>query len=289
MSSYARPEVLVSTDWALANLATPGIRFVEVDVDTKAFDAGHIPGAVAFNWQTQLQDQLRRDIISREDFERLLSRAGIREDDTVVLYGDNNNWFAAYAFWLFRIYGHRDVRLINGGRSKWLSEDDKPLTTDLAENVPSNYRAREPDASIRALLPDVIDAVRAGGVNLVDVRSPDEFIGKVIAPPGMTETAQRAGHIPGARSVPWATAVNSDGTFRSADQLRQIYLESAGVDPARPTIAYCRIGERSSHTWFVLRYLLGIEDVRNYDGSWTEYGSVVGVPIERGIPQPALA
>lgn len=281
MSGYAHPEVLVSTAWVREHLNDPAVRLIEVDVDTKAHTAGHIPGAVAFNWQTQLQDQVTRDILSRADFERLLSSAGVKNTDTVVLYGDNNNWFAAYAFWLFKIYGHADVRLMNGGRTAWLADEKNPLTTEPARVTPSRYQAKEPDASIRALVSDVLSAVKAGSHNLVDVRSPDEFTGKLIAPPGMTETAQRAGHVPGAKSVPWAKAVNPDGTFKSVDELRQIYLKDASVAEAKPTIAYCRIGERSSHSWFVLKYLLGLKDVRNYDGSWTEYGSMVGVPIER--------
>lgn len=281
MSGYADQSVLVSTDWVKENMGKPGIRLVEVDVDTKAYDAGHIRGAVGFNWQTQLQDQVRRDIPTRQEFERLMSEAGVSNGDTVILYGDNNNWFAAYAFWLFKLYGHKDVRLMNGGRAKWLAEDDKELTIKKPVVKPTMYRASEPDLSLRAMVTDVLAAVRSRGANLIDVRSPDEFSGKVIAPPGMTETAQRGGHVPGARSVPWATAVQKDGTFKPVEELREIYLKGAEVDPARPTIAYCRIGERSSHTWFVLRHLLGLKDVRNYDGSWTEYGSMVGVPIEK--------
>src|SRR5688572_12778501 len=225
MAMYAYPEVLVETDWVKRNLGKSSIRLVEIDVDTKAYAAGHIPGAVGFNWQTQLQDQLRRDIISKESFEKLMSDAGINPSDTVVLYGDNNNWFAAYGFWLFKIYGHRDVRLMNGGRAKWLNEDDKELTTEVPSPRPVPYKATETHDELRALLPDVMKASRERAANLVDVRSPDEFTGKVIAPPGMTETAQRGGHIPGARSVPWSTAVNPDGTFKSADELRAIYLD----------------------------------------------------------------
>lgn len=281
MTAYANPDVLVSTDWVKQNLGKPHVRLVEVDVDTKAYEAGHIEGAVGFNWQTQLQDQVSRDILDKAAFEKLLSDAGIRREDTVVLYGDNNNWFAAYAFWLFKIYGHPDVRLMNGGRVKWLNEDDKALVVAKPAVTPSRYAATGPDLSLRARIADVLKATGSGVVNLVDVRSADEFTGKVIAPPGMTETAQRAGHIPGAANVPWATAVAPDGTFKSAPELKEIYLGKAGVDPRRETIAYCRIGERSSHTWFVLRYLLGLENVRNYDGSWTEYGSMVGLPIER--------
>jgi len=273
--------VLVETDWVKANLGKPGIKLVEVDVDTKAYDAGHIPGAVGFNWQTQLQDQVRRDIIGREAFESLMGGAGISPGETVVLYGDHNNWFAAYGFWLFKVYGHKDVRLMNGGRVKWLNEKDKPLVTEVTPVTPVKYEVTALHVNLRALLPQVFQAQK-GGWNLVDVRSPDEFTGKVIAPPGMTETAQRGGHVPGAKSIPWNMAVNQDGTFKTADELREIYLQQKGVDPKRHTIAYCRIGERSSHTWFVLKYLLGINNVKNYDGSWTEYGSLVGVPIEKG-------
>jgi thiosulfate/3-mercaptopyruvate sulfurtransferase len=281
MAVYAKPEVLVETDWVKANLGKPGIKLVEIDVDTKAYDAGHIPGAVGFNWQTQLQDQVRRDVLTKEAFESLMGGAGISPSDTVVLYGDNNNWFAAYGFWLFKVYGHKDVRLMNGGRIKWLNEKDKPLVTEVPPVTPAKYEVTTVHLNLRALLPQVVDAQKRGW-NLVDVRSPDEFTGKVIAPPGMTETAQRGGHIPGAKSIPWNMAVNPDGTFKQADELRQIYFEQRGVNSAKHTIAYCRIGERSSHTWFVLKYLLGLSNVKNYDGSWTEYGSVIGVPIEKG-------
>jgi thiosulfate/3-mercaptopyruvate sulfurtransferase len=279
--AYAHPEVLVSTDWVKAHLGQPGIRLVEIDVDTKQYEAGHLPGSVGFNWQTQLQDQLNRDILDQAGFEALLGSTGITPEDTVIVYGDNNNWFAAYGFWLFKLYGHRDVRLMNGGRQKWLNEDDKELVTDVPTFTPGRYTAQPADLRLRARLPEVFDVVRQHAHNLVDVRSNDEFTGKVIAPPGMTETAQRGGHIPGAKNVPWSTAVNPDGTFKSADDLRALYLAEKGVDPARPTIAYCRIGERSSHTWFVLKYLLGLDDVKNYDGSWTEYGNVIGAPIEK--------
>jgi thiosulfate/3-mercaptopyruvate sulfurtransferase len=281
MARYANPEVLVETNWVKENLGKPGIKLIEIDVDTKAYDAGHIPGAVGFNWQTQLQDQVRRDIISKEAFEKLVGGAGVSPNETVILYGDNNNWFAAYGFWLFKIYGHKDVRLMNGGRVKWLNEGDKPMTTDVPKVTPVTYKASSPNLELRAMLPQVFEAQK-GGWNLVDVRSPDEFTGKVIAPPGMSETAQRGGHIPGAKSVPWSTAVNQDGTFKSPDELQQIYLQQKGVDPKKDTIAYCRIGERSSHTWFVLKYLLGLNNVKNYDGSWTEYGNVVAAPIEKG-------
>ena len=282
MANYTHPEVLVSTDWVKDNADKPGIRLVEIDVDTKAYDAGHIPGAVGFNWQTQLQDQVRRDIIGKDAFENLASDAGISPKDTVILYGDNNNWFAAYGFWLFKVYGHKDVRLMNGGRVKWLNEKDKVLTTDPPKITPTQYKVTETHLELRAMLPEVMEISRTAKANLVDVRSPDEFSGKVIAPPGMSETAQRGGHIPGAKSVPWSTAVQPDGTFKSADDLQSLYFQQKGVDPKKPTVAYCRIGERSSHTWFVLKYLIGIDHVKNYDGSWTEYGNIVAAPIEKG-------
>ena len=285
--SYANPHKLVTTDWVKENLGKPGIKLVEVDVDTKAYDAGHIEGAIGFNWQTQLQDQVTRDILSKQALEELLGAHGISNQDTVILYGDNNNWFAAYALWLLEVYGHREVKLMDGGRVKWLNEDDKKLVTDAPKLSPVRYTASEPNLALRARVQDVLKAVESQSHNLVDVRSPDEFSGKIMAPPGLSETAQRAGHIPGAKSVPWSTAVKPDGTFKAIEDLRKIYLENAQVDGARPTIAYCRIGERSSHTWFVLKYLLGLSDVRNYDGSWTEYGSMIGLPIEKMEQQPA--
>ena len=274
-------EVLVSTDWVARHLGRPTPRLVEVDVDTRAYDAGHLPGAVGFNWETQLQDRVRRDIVGKDAFEALVGAAGITRDDVVVLYGDHNNWFAAYAFWLFKLYGHEDVRLMDGGRVKWLAEEARPLTAEVPAIRPARYVAAAPNLALRARIDEVLRAIERASHNLIDVRSADEFTGKVIAPPGMSETAQRGGHIPGARSVPWSSAVNPDGTFKSRQELEHIYLDGAKVDPTRPTIAYCRIGERSSHTWFVLRYLLGLDDVKNYDGSWTEYGSMVGLPIER--------
>ncbi len=281
MTDYAHPEMLVTTDRVKEHLGKTGIKLVEIDVDTKAYEAGHIPGAVGFNWQTQLQDQIRRDIISQQAFEKLAGGAGITPSDTVIVYGDHNNWFAAYGLWLFKIYGHQDVRLMNGGRIKWLNEPDKPLTAEVTKVTPTTYKVTQTNLELRAFLPQVFEASQGGHWNLVDVRSPDEFTGKVIAPPGMTETAQRGGHIPGAKSVPWSLAVAVDGTFKSADELQKIYLEEKGVDPKKDTIAYCRIGERSSHTWFVLKYLLGLENVKNYDGSWTEYGNLVAAPIEK--------
>jgi len=281
MADYAHPEVLVTTDWVKDNLGKPGIKVVEIDVDTKAYDAGHIPGAIGFNWQTQLQDQVSRDIIGKEGFEKLVGGAGISPSDTVILYGDNYNWFAAYGFWLFKTYGHKDVRLMNGGRQKWLNEADKDMNADRPSPKPGTYQVAEAHPEYRSKMAEVLEVAKGRKANLVDVRSPDEFTGKVIAPPGMSETAQRGGHIPGAKSVPWNTAVGPDGTFKSVDELRKIYLEQQGVDPKKETIAYCRIGERSSHTWFVLKYLLGLDNVKNYDGSWTEYGNLVGAPIEK--------
>ena len=279
-----RPDVLVSTDWVAQHLSDESIRLVEVDVDTTAYESGHIPGAIGFNWQTQLQHRVRRDIISREEFEQLLSESGISNDHTVILYGDNNNWFAAYAFWLFSIYGHEKLYLMDGGRKKWLAEG-RPLTTDVPRYPRTRYQAEEPDWTLRAYSAQVMQAIGNPQVALVDVRSPQEFTGEVIAPLGMTETAQRGGHIPGAVNIPWAQAVNEDGTFKTVDELRALYA-SKGVTPDKEVIAYCRIGERSSHTWFVLRHLLGYPHVRNYDGSWTEWGNLVGAPIERD--QPAL-
>ncbi|MGH9861852.1 MAG: sulfurtransferase [Candidatus Acidiferrales bacterium] len=279
MGDYANKEVLVSTQWVAEHLDDPRVRVIEVDVDTTAYDQGHAPGTVGWNWQTQLQDAVRRDLIGKAAFEQLAGQSGIASDTTVVLYGDNNNWFAAWAFWEFKYYGHRDVRLMNGGRKKWV-EEKRPLTTDAPQLTPATYQAKEPDNSIRARREEVFALLGQGTHNLVDVRSPDEFTGKIIAPPGMSETAQRGGHIPGAKNIPWSKAVNEDGTFKSYEELRQLY-DSAGVEALKPTVAYCRIGERSSHTWFVLRYLLGFQKVKNYDGSWTEWGNLIEAPIER--------
>jgi thiosulfate/3-mercaptopyruvate sulfurtransferase len=272
--SYANPQALVSTQWVADHLNDPSIRLLEVDVDTAAYAQGHAPGAVGINWTTQLGDPIRRDIPSKEAWEQLLSRAGVSNDTRLIFYGDNNNWFAAFAYWVAQIYGHRNAALMNGGRKKWEAEG-RPMTTDEPSHQATQYRAQEPDFRYRAYLKDVL----AHTGKLVDVRSPAEYSGEVIAPPGMTETAQRAGHVPGAQSIPWAQAANEDGTFKSLDELKQLY-QTKGVTPDAPVIAYCRIGERSSHTWFVLKELLGYPDVKNYDGSWTEYGSVVGVPIE---------
>ncbi|GAB2654297.1 sulfurtransferase [Nocardia goodfellowii] len=275
----ARSDVLVSVDWAEENLNTPGVVFVEVDEDTSAYDGGHIEGAVRLDWKNDLQDQVRRDFVNQEQFSDLLSTRGIANDDTVVLYGGNNNWFAAYAYWYFKLYGHNDVKLLDGGRKKW-ELDGRPLSRDAVNRPATSYKASAPDLSIRAFRDEVIAAI--GTKNLVDVRSPDEFSGKILAPAHLPqEQSQRPGHIPSAINVPWSKAANEDGTFKSDAELAEIY-KAAGLDGDKETIAYCRIGERSSHTWFVLQELLGHSNVKNYDGSWTEYGSLVGAPIELG-------
>ncbi|MEU8155385.1 sulfurtransferase [Micromonospora sp. NPDC048986] len=275
----SRDTALVSAEWAEKNLDAPGVVFVEVDEDTSAYETGHIAGAIKIDWRTDLQDQVRRDFVNKTQFEALLSERGISNDDTVILYGGNNNWFAAYAYWYFKLYGHRDVKLLDGGRKKW-ELDARPLVTDAVSRAATQYVAQEPDTSIRAFRDEVVAAI--GTKNLVDVRSPDEFAGRLLAPAHLPqEQAQRAGHIPTAISVPWSKAANEDGTFRSDDELRRIYGD-AGLDDGKETIAYCRIGERSSHTWFVLQELLGHRNVKNYDGSWTEYGSLVGVPVALG-------
>jgi thiosulfate/3-mercaptopyruvate sulfurtransferase len=275
----SRQDVLVTADWAEKNLGTEGIVFLEVDEDTTAYDGGHLPGAVKVNWTSELQDPVRRDIVDKEQFEQLLSAKGVSTDDTVVLYGGNNNWFAAYAYWQFKLYGHQDVKLLDGGRKKW-ELDGRPLTSDVTERTATSYTAQEPDNSIRAFRDEVVEAI--GGKNLIDVRSPDEFSGKILAPAHLPqEQSQRPGHIPSAINIPWSKAANEDGTFKSDDELKKLYGD-AGYDENLSTIAYCRIGERSSHTWVVLHELLGYDDVKNYDGSWTEYGSLIGVPIELG-------
>ncbi len=280
MQTYAHPEVLVNTGWVAEHTSDPNVRVVEVDVDTKAYDEGHVPGAIAWPWNTQLCDTVRRDILSQSQFEELMSASGISNDTTVVIYGDNNNWFAAWAVWQMKIYGHADVRLMNGGRKKWLSEG-RELSTEVPTYPRRAYRAKEADLSLRAFLPQVQAAVSTSAAALVDVRSPQEFTGEILAPPGLPETCQRGGHIPTARNIPWGKAANDDGTFKSPDELRQLY-GAEGIDGSKPVIAYCRIGERSSHTWFVLKYLLGFENTTNYDGSWTEWGNLVAAPIEKG-------
>lgn len=286
MTEYAHPEVLVTTDWIASHLNDPNLRLIEVDVDTSAYDQGHVPGASGWNWQTQLQDTLRRDLADQRSFGQLAGSAGLTPETTVILYGDNNNWFAAWGFWQLKYYGHKDVRLMNGGRKKWL-EEKRPLSTEAPKVQPTTYAPKSPDTSIRAKREDIFSVLEKNSpAQLVDVRSPDEFSGKVIAPPGMTETAQRGGHIPGAASIPWAQAVAEDGTFKPADALKQLY-GGKGVTGEQEVIAYCRIGERSSHTWFVLKYLLGYKNVRNYDGSWTEWGNLVGAPIEREVAAAA--
>ena len=277
---YAHPETLVTTAWVADHLNDSDLRLVEVDVDTSAYDSGHIPGAVGWNWQTELMDTVRRDIISKQAFENLLGESGISNDDTIILYGDNNNWFAAYAFWELKYYGHEKLRLMDGGRAKWEAED-RGLTTDKPNPKKESYKIGAVLEELRAFRGDVYRAIEVDHP-LVDVRSPDEFTGKILAPPGLSETAQRGGHIPGARSIPWSKAVAEDGTFRNQVDLERLYAKENNVSGDREVIAYCRIGERSSHSWFVLKYLLGYNDVKNYDGSWTEWGNLVGAPIEKG-------
>jgi thiosulfate/3-mercaptopyruvate sulfurtransferase len=280
--TYAHPEVLVSTEWVVNHLNDPKVRIVESDEDVLLYETGHIPGAVKIDWHTDEQDQIRRDFIDKAGFEKLMSSRGIANDTTVVFYGDKNNWYACYTFWLFKMYGHRDCRVMNGGRARWEAEG-RPLTKDVPSYPPTQYTAQEADLSIRAFRDEVLrEYVNArDGKALVDVRSPQEYSGELLAMVGYEqEGAQRAGHIPGARSIPWSKATNPDGTFKSPEELRALY-EGEGVTPDKKVIAYCRIGERSSHTWFVLTRLLGYEHVKNYDGSWTEWGSLVGVPIEK--------
>ncbi|MEX0994718.1 MAG: sulfurtransferase [Balneolaceae bacterium] len=272
-------KVLVTTEWAADHLNDDGVRFVEVDVNTKSYDSGHIPGAIGWNWKKQLQDQLRRTIASREDFENLLEKSGIGNDTTIVLYGDNNNWFAAWAYWLLKYYGHEDARILDGGRKKW-EDENRELTTEEPDVETGSYTISGVVEEYRAFRDDVAKTIEGDGFGLVDVRSPDEFTGKILAPPGLNELSQRAGHIPGASNIPWSKAVNDDGTFKSEEELKALY-EGEGITPDKDIIAYCRIGERSAHSWFVLNELLEYPNVRNYDGSWTEWGNLIDAPIER--------
>jgi thiosulfate/3-mercaptopyruvate sulfurtransferase len=272
-------QMLVTTDWAAQHATDAGVRVVEVDVDTAAYDEGHVPAAAGWNWTTDLCDTLVRDIVPSSKLEELLGRAGIDNETAIVLYGDNNNWFAAWAFWQLKVYGHEDVRLMDGGRKKWVAEG-RELTTDKPTFPVKTYETRAPDLSLRAFLPEVQQAMKTRSAALVDVRSPQEFTGEILAPPGLPETCQRGGHIPGAKNIPWAKACQDDGTFKSYDDLKTLY-GMQGITGDMPVIAYCRIGERSSHTWFVVKYLLGFPNVKNYDGSWTEWGNLVGAPVEK--------
>jgi thiosulfate/3-mercaptopyruvate sulfurtransferase len=272
----------VTTDWVASHLSDPAIRLIEVDVDTTAYDSGHIAGAAGWNWQSQLNDPVQRDIPDKKAFAKLLSDAGVTPKTTVVLYGDNNNWFAAFAFWLLQLYGHTNAKLMNGGRAKWVAEG-RPLGQERATVRPTTYPVpKKVNSALRAKRPEVEKALKLAKTALVDVRSTPEFVGDIIAPPGMTETAQRAGHIPGAKNIPWSKAVAADGTFKPYEELLALYKGAKVIDGKTEVIAYCRIGERSSHTWFALKYLLGVKKVRNYDGSWTEWGNLVGAPIVKG-------
>ncbi|MCC5908671.1 MAG: sulfurtransferase [Balneolaceae bacterium] len=277
--TLTKSKVVVTTEWAAGHLENTGVRLVEVDVNTRSYDSGHIPGAIGWNWKTELQDQLRRTIASKEDFETLLSKSGISNDTTIILYGDNNNWFAAWAYWLLKYYGHDDVRILDGGRKKWETEN-RELTTETTEVEPAEYKIGEINEEYRAFRDDVAETLGSQAHGLVDVRSPDEFTGKILAPPGLDELSQRAGHIPGAKNIPWSKAVNDDGTFKSKEELKALY-EAEGITPDKDIISYCRIGERSAHSWFVLKELLDFPNVRNYDGSWTEWGNLIDAPIER--------
>jgi thiosulfate/3-mercaptopyruvate sulfurtransferase len=281
VAEYAHPEALVDTAWLAEHAKDPNVRVFEVDVDTGAYDQGHVDGAIGINWRKDLQQSPVRDLLDKRQVEELLSKWGATAETTIAIYGDNNNWFAAWFFWLLKYYGHKDARLVNGGRAKWIAES-RPVTTATPTFAKSDYRAKSPDASVRALRDLVLERITDGKAKLIDVRSPKEYAGELLAPENLPqEGAQRGGHIPGAQNVPWATAVAEDGRFKPADELRSIY-EAKGLSKGSETIAYCRIGERSAHTWFVLRYLLGHDRVRNYDGSWTEWGSLIGVPIEKG-------
>jgi thiosulfate/3-mercaptopyruvate sulfurtransferase len=279
MSDHSNSKAIVSTQWVDDHKNDNKVVLVEVDVNTGAYDSGHIPGAVGWSWDTQLCDTVQRDIIKKADFETLLGNSGISNDTIITLYGDNNNWFAAWAFWQLKLYRHKAVRLMNGGRKKWVAEG-RELTTAAPSITPTTYSAPEPDFENRAFLPHVQTTYRADNVILVDVRSPAEFTGKILAPPGLPETCQRGGHIPGAKNIPWDMTCNEDGTFKSYDELKELF-SSKGVKPENEIITYCRIGERSSHTWYVLKYLLGFPFIKNYDGSWTEWGNLVGAPIEK--------
>ena len=281
MSDYANADALADTQWLADHAKDKNVRVFEVDVDTTAYEQGHVDGATGLNWRKDLQQHPVRDLLTKQELEELLSRSGAAADTTIAVYGDNNNWFAAWFFWLLKYYGHKDVRLVNGGRAKWIAEG-RPLSNTTPSFTRSDYRAKSPDASVRALRDLVLERVTDGRASIVDVRSPKEYSGELLAPENLPqEGAQRGGHIPGAQNVPWATAVAEDGRFKNADELRTIY-EGKGLTRGSEVIAYCRIGERSAHTWFVLRYLLGHDKVRNYDGSWTEWGSLIGVPIEKG-------
>jgi len=279
MSPTSLPDVLVTTEWVAKHATDSGVRIVEVDVDTTAYDQGHVPGAAGWNWTSQLCDTLVRDIVPKKTLEQLLGDTGIDNKTTIVLYGDNNNWFAAWAFWQLKIYGHQDVRLMDGGRKKWLAEG-RDLSTDVPSFGKKTYTASEPDLSLRAFLPEVQEAMKRKSASMVDVRGPQEFTGEILAPPGLPETCQRGGHIPGAKNIPWGKNCNDDGTFKDVAELKAMYA-AQGITADTPVIAYCRIGERSSLTWFVLKHLLGFDRVKNYDGSWTEWGNLVGAPVEK--------
>ena len=281
MRTYSNPHMLVTTQWVDEHKKDSNLAIVEVDVDTAAYNEGHIENAVGWNWQTQLCDTVRREIIGKVDLEQLLANSGVSNNTTIVLYGDNNNWFAAWALWQLKMYGHEDVRLMNGGRKKWLAEG-RGLTKEAPSLKKGAYQVKEFNDKYRALLNQVQKSIEGRNAVLVDVRSPDEFSGKILSPPGLSETCQRGGHIPGAKSIPWGQACNEDGTFKSPEDLEALYA-GKGVTPDKNVIAYCRIGERSSHSWFVLKYLLGYPNVTNYDGSWTEWGNLVGAPVEKGV------
>ena len=278
-NAVTNTNVLVSTDWAEEHLNDENVRFVEVDVDTSSYETGHIPGAVGWNWKTQLQDQYRRTIATQDDFEKLLQESGIDNDTSVVLYGDNNNWFAAWAYWLLKYYGHNDVKILDGGRKKWVNEN-RELTKEVPQYSSTNYKVKDVREEYRAYRDEIKENLDNNNVGLVDVRSPDEYSGKILAPEGLNELSQRAGHIPGANNIPWSKAVNEDGTFKSKEELQKLY-EEQGITPDKKVIAYCRIGERSAHSWFVLNELLDFPEVKNYDGSWTEWGNLIDAPIER--------